>query len=170
MDLEPDSSSVLSDHLRLTNITFKNCTATNNTGAGFAGYFAGLLGAKGSWARGVPPTTIRFDNCSVSGGRSSGWSWGALLPNLAGEVVISGGATQGVMGWGVHVSNKAWSSLPIRYEDHRFEVSELSLFKCPQLEYLSAGLQLPIVLKYATINGPRRTSPQDQQKLRVRLR
>ena len=122
VDLEPDSSHTMSDPLRLTNISFINCSAINNTGDGFAGYFAGLHGdVKGAWAKGVPPTTIRFTNCHVSGGNSSGWSWGCIYPELAGEIVISGGTTRGTLGWGLHVQNKALSSLPISFEDHVLE-------------------------------------------------
>jgi hypothetical protein len=112
---------LLSDHLRLTNITFVDCQSINNTGAGFAGYFAGLLGAKGRWAQGVPPTTIRFIRCTVLGGQTAGWSWGALYPDLAGNITISGGRTSGTSGWGVHVMNKALSSLPISYVNHTFD-------------------------------------------------
>ena len=116
--MEPDSSQVPTDPLQLTNITFRNCSAINNSGAGFAGYFAGLLSSvKGSWAKGLPPTTIQFLNCTVSGG-NYGWSWGCLYPELAGDVLVSGGSTEGTRGWGVHISNKALSSLPIRYEHH----------------------------------------------------
>lgn len=121
VDLEPDPSDVPSDPLRLTNITFRDCVSVNNSGAGFAGYFAGLLGnVKGGWAKGVPPTTVKFVNCSVRGGNSSGWNWGCLYPELAGELVVSGGSTEGTKEWGVHISNKARSSLPIRFEGHVF--------------------------------------------------
>ena len=35
VDLEPDSSDFASDPMRLTNISFHDCTATNNAGSGF---------------------------------------------------------------------------------------------------------------------------------------
>jgi|EP01043_Picozoa_sp_COSAG02_P012069 hypothetical protein len=121
VDLEPDPSDVPSDPLRLTNITFQDCVAVNNSGAGFAGYFSSLLGpVKGEWAKGVPPTTIKFMNCSVRGGNSSGWNWGCLYPQLEGELVVSGGSTEGTREWGVHITNKALSSLPIRFDNHVF--------------------------------------------------
>ena len=60
-DLEPDSSQILGDPLRLTNISFRDCVATNNSGAGFGGYFLN-----------VPPNSyplsVSFDNCSIRGG------------------------------------------------------------------------------------------------------
>ena len=34
--------------------------------------------------------------------------------------MISGGSTEGTREWGVHISNKALSSLPIRFENHTF--------------------------------------------------
>lgn len=96
VDLEPDLTEVFTDPLRLTNISFRNCAAVNNSGPGFSGYFAGLLGgAKGQWAKGLKPTTITFTNCTVRGGNYTGWSWGALYPELAGSILVSGGSTEG---------------------------------------------------------------------------
>ena len=38
VDLEPDSSTEPSNPLRLENLTFRDCRAINNSGAGFGGY------------------------------------------------------------------------------------------------------------------------------------
>ena len=79
VDLEPDSSQDPNDPLRLSNITFRECRALNNSGNGFGGY---LLNVNFAGKRPVLqkyPLTITFDNCSIVGG-NGGWSFGTIMP------------------------------------------------------------------------------------------
>jgi hypothetical protein len=54
VDVEPSSRE------RVANVTFRNCRAEGNTGAGFAVYLAEYNTLHG-------PVTVTFDNCSVAG-------------------------------------------------------------------------------------------------------
>ena len=117
VDLEPDSSQDPNDPLRLSNITFRDCRALNNSGSGFGAY---LLNVKTSSKDGRHkyPLTLTFDNCSIVGG-NGGWSFGSLLPDNPGSIVVRGGEVRGTSLSGVRISAKALSSAAIRFEDHQ---------------------------------------------------
>ena len=106
VDLEPDSSTDPSNPLRLENLTFRDCRAINNSGAGFGGY---LLHA-------VSPVTVRFENCSISGGHS-GW-WFSTV-SAKGAIAVSGGSVEGTATHGVALLDKLLGALPVAFENHR---------------------------------------------------
>ena len=101
VDIEPS----LTTH-PIDNVTFRNCTAINNSGHGFT---VALYQMNGKL-----PVSVRFENCSVQGGRSSGFEIQALLPKLtAGSITVDGGSVEGTREFGVMISNKAMSSVPV---------------------------------------------------------
>eukprot|EP01048_Picozoa_sp_COSAG05_P017913 COSAG05_NODE_2529_length_2942_cov_4.653887_2_plen_820_part_01 len=124
VDLEPDSSDLANDPQRITNVSFHNCVAINNSGSGFQGYFLNMMHicnngtCPNPWEESSPyPLTISFENCSVIGG-NGGWTFGSIMPNLRGQIEIKGGTVSGNKGPGVHVMSKALNAVPIRFIGH----------------------------------------------------
>ena len=101
----------------ITIAAFRDCRALNNSGSGFGAY---LLNVKTSSKDGRHkyPLGITFENCSIVGG-NGGWSFGSLLPDNPGSIVVRGGEVRGTSLSGVRISAKALSSAAIRFEDHR---------------------------------------------------
>lgn len=111
VDFEPD---VPAD--RLANITFRRCSSINNQGAGFGFDFAGLTSTV-HWAAGVPPVSLRFEDCTVIGNHV-GWAFTTAYPSLAGSMVVVGGSTEGTASHGIGIYDKAASSLRVSFSDH----------------------------------------------------
>ena len=102
VDIEPS----LSTH-PIANVTFRNCTAINNTGHGFTVALYQMSGKL--------PVTIKFENCSVRGGARSGFWFQAFVPKLSkGSVTVTGGTVEETAEFGLAVSNKAAASVPLR--------------------------------------------------------
>ena len=115
VDVEPSER----DFLR--NVTFRNCRAEENTGAGFAVYLALYNASHG-------PVTLTFENCSVIGTGSArpasgrggmtdhqaGFSFGAMYPGTQGLVKVDGGSVLRTRLPAVIISDKALGSTPLR--------------------------------------------------------
>eukprot|EP01047_Picozoa_sp_COSAG01_P040284 COSAG01_NODE_3382_length_6164_cov_204.291838_2_plen_219_part_00 len=134
--------------------------AINNSGSGFQGYFLNSMHICDNgtcpepWNETSPyPLTVSFDNCSVIGG-NGGWTFGSIMPNLHGEIVIRGGQVRDNKGPGVHVMSKALHSVLIRFVGHtitnvaRGGVSQCDLApfpyiypRCCKTNHCLAGLQ-----------------------------
>eukprot|EP01043_Picozoa_sp_COSAG02_P057167 COSAG02_NODE_6895_length_3301_cov_1.576827_4_plen_422_part_00 len=122
VDVEPSER----DYLR--NITFRNCRAEGNTGAGFSLYLALYNISHG-------PVTVTFENCSVTGtgpkrpvaGRGGstddqvGFSFGAMYPGMQGLVLVRGGSVSRTRLPAVIISDKAVGSTPLHISGLRVE-------------------------------------------------
>ena len=96
----------------ISNVTFRNCTAMNNAGHGFT---VALYMMNGKL-----PVSVHFENCSVVGGNGAGYELQAFMPTLsAGSVTIRGGSVEATKNFGLLISNKAATSVPLRISELR---------------------------------------------------